>query len=262
MSLRTMEDKVAAGSPKLQICVVIASYNGSERLRLVLSSLLFQDVLPEDYEVVVVDNGSAESPARTVSQFAQHLRVRMLHEPANGLSRARNRGLREGSGDVIVFIDDDVIVGSSFISQYQHVFAAESVNFAGGPILPFRRRNAPWPWWFRGRALNYFSMQDIGCAPKYFNSYPYGANMAYRRSAILEAFETRLGRHGTSLLSGEEKNFNSRNGFTDAVHAKQAFVFHVVAEERLRLPWLMRRIASQIKTRIISKRIQRKRTNV
>jgi glycosyltransferase involved in cell wall biosynthesis len=67
-------------------------------------SLLAQDYPQDRYEIVVVDNNSTDTSAARVQQYP---RVRLFHERQQGDFAARNRGVRESTGEIIAFTDSD-----------------------------------------------------------------------------------------------------------------------------------------------------------
>jgi glycosyltransferase involved in cell wall biosynthesis len=63
--------------------------------------------------------------------------LRYVVEPEQGLSAARNKGIKEAKGDIIIYIDDDALVDSDYIRIYAEHFAAHPETMAaGGPIEP------------------------------------------------------------------------------------------------------------------------------
>jgi glycosyltransferase involved in cell wall biosynthesis len=84
------------------ISVVIPCYNQAHFLDEALASVRTQ-TLPAD-EVIVVDDGSTDDVAAVVARFPG---VRCVRQSNQGLSAARNRGLRESTGDLLVFLDSD-----------------------------------------------------------------------------------------------------------------------------------------------------------
>ncbi len=86
-----------------KVSVVVASYNGERTLRVCLGSL--DRLNYPDYEVILVDDGSADS---TPEIAAQHPQVRYFRHPTNlGLSVARNTGLAAATGEIVAFTDAD-----------------------------------------------------------------------------------------------------------------------------------------------------------
>lgn len=86
------------------ISIVIPLYNKRETIARALRSVLGQTV--QDFEVVVVDDGSTDGSADIVLSFAEP-RIRIITQPNSGVSAARNRGIREASSEMIAFLDAD-----------------------------------------------------------------------------------------------------------------------------------------------------------
>lgn len=93
-----------------RVSVVIPAHNEAGYLEAALASVLAQEYPLERLECVVVENASTDATAQVASAFAtQHeeLRVCLAHEPRLGVSRAKNRGARLASGDLLIFLDAD-----------------------------------------------------------------------------------------------------------------------------------------------------------
>ncbi len=92
------------------VSVIICTRNRAESLRKTLESL--QGVIvPEGLtaELLVVDNGSTDATAQVVKEAQlANMELRYVYEKNTGLSNARNRGLSETTGEIILFTDDDV----------------------------------------------------------------------------------------------------------------------------------------------------------
>ncbi len=101
--------------------VVIPTYNRLPILRQCLAALEAQDLSTapeaEDYEVVVVDDGSTDETV-TALQQAAYPHVRLLQQDHGGAAMARNRGVKAARGSVIVFIDSDLIVVKGFLAAH------------------------------------------------------------------------------------------------------------------------------------------------
>lgn len=86
-----------------RVSVVIPAYNASATLPATLESVLAQTYL--DYEVIVVDDGSADDTADVAERFGG--RVRCIRQPNSGVATARNNGVATSSGDLVAFLDAD-----------------------------------------------------------------------------------------------------------------------------------------------------------
>jgi glycosyltransferase involved in cell wall biosynthesis len=195
-------------------------------------------------EVVVADNGSTDGTADVVRRVAIG-DVRHVVEPVAGATRVRNAAMRTARGDVLVFVDDDAIPRPGWLAAIRAPFADPSVAVAGGRVH-LRYTGAPPDWWDRSFD-DYLAFYDLGDAPidlatrPWYDS-PRGANMAVRRSAVLEAggFNLRLGPRGDRHTVGEESDLCLRllargHGVR---YVPASTVDHLVDPRRLDPPWL------------------------
>lgn len=137
--------------------VILCTYN---RRSLVLSTLasLRRQTLPYDqFEVLVVDNGSSDGTRQTIYRYinaranqrrlpADTWRVRYLLEPRNGLAHARNRALQAASGKIAVFLDDDALADPHLLEHLMVAYQETSADAIGGRVD--LRWEAPRPYWF------------------------------------------------------------------------------------------------------------------
>jgi glycosyltransferase involved in cell wall biosynthesis len=150
------------------------------------------------WELIVVNNNCSDDTDSVLADFQSRLPLVRLFEPTPGKSHAANLAVREATGEYIVWTDDDVLVDPDWLQAYLAAFARwpEASVFAG-VIDPWFEE--PPPRWLEQVFANVagaYAALDHG--PTGFemthDTYPYGANMALKRSAhLLEPFDTRLG---------------------------------------------------------------------
>ena len=87
----------------MRISCIIPLYNAEKYLAETLDSVIAQDW--PLHEIIVVDDGSTDDSRRVLDRYADF--VRLIEQPHAGVAAARNRGLREATGDVIAFQDSD-----------------------------------------------------------------------------------------------------------------------------------------------------------
>ncbi|MDO9287188.1 MAG: glycosyltransferase [Thermodesulfovibrionales bacterium] len=95
------------------VSVVIPAYNAEKTIAACLNSLMKQDY-PGDYEVIVVDDGSADSTPDIVSGYE---RVRLIKQANAGPAAARNKGAADAKGEIILFTDSDCVPEGNWIKE-------------------------------------------------------------------------------------------------------------------------------------------------
>lgn len=161
--------KMRSSTPKLS--VVIPTYNRAEWLKRVIESLLNQTY--QDFEIIVVDDGSVdgtESLIRDVMKNAPRELV-YIRQENQGPATARNAGIKHAKGELILFIDDDVLPAPNLLEEHisghqQH--HGENIAIVGSVVCapevrvsPFMRwliNEGPWFWHSReenGARLDY-----------------------------------------------------------------------------------------------------------
>jgi glycosyltransferase involved in cell wall biosynthesis len=118
---------------QIAVSVVVATYDRPDDLRACLRSLTHQ-ASPRTVEIIVVDNHPASGATPPV--VAEFPSVVLLHEPRQGLARARNRGFRTGHGDILVTTDDDVTMPPDWLEKLLAPFVRNDVLAVTGNILP------------------------------------------------------------------------------------------------------------------------------
>lgn len=115
-----------------RVSVIIPVFNDAERLAKCLDALSKQTMSPAEFEVLVVDNGSTESPLEVVSPYAF---ARLLHETKPGSYAARNRGLAEANGSMLAFTDSDCVPRAEWLaSGIGYLEADEGCGLVAGRI--------------------------------------------------------------------------------------------------------------------------------
>jgi len=233
----------------MNITVILCTYNRCQSLAKALDSIAAQ-VLPEHvkWEVLVVDNNSTDQTRAVTEDFCRLYpgRFRYLVEPQQGLSSARNAGVREAMGDVLAFTDDDVTVESNWLRNLTAGLCSGEWAGAGGRILPERTFSPP-PWLELSGPRNLLgalcAYRDPGDVPGDFKDPPYGANMAFRKEMFQKYgyFRTDLGHRPDSKIGFEDTEFGRRLmvGGERLSYVPSAVVYHEVDERKVRKDYLL-----------------------
>ena len=120
--------------PARPLSVAICTKDGAARVARLLDTLLpLRDATP--FEVLVVDNAPSDGSTRAAVEARPD--VRYVAEPLVGLDFARNRAVREASGEVLAFLDDDVTVDESWASALSRAWADNpDAGIVTGLVLP------------------------------------------------------------------------------------------------------------------------------
>lgn len=198
------------------ISVIVPAYNAEQTLGDCLAALERQTVGRDEYEVIVVDDGSTDGTAEVVRSHD----VRLIQQENAGPASARNRGARAARGDLLLFTDADCAPAEDWIARISEPFSEPEVVGAKGVYdtwqqslvarfvqLEYEKKYA------RMRGLEQIDFVDTYSA-------------AYRADVFLanNGFETLF---PTSSVEDQELSFRlARKGYR-LVFAPEAVVYHV-----------------------------------
>ncbi|HEX5776328.1 MAG TPA: glycosyltransferase [Caulobacteraceae bacterium] len=184
----------ASERPAPTLTVAICTRDRAERLERLLRSL--HELPPSQFRqvtVLVVDNASSDDATRkAVEGFPA---VRYVYEPKGGLDFARNAALQNAEGDLLAFLDDDVVVDRGWLNGLYKAWrnAPEAGGFTG-LVLPYRLDTEAQIYFEerggfgRGCVRNEFRLERMEnrLHPLAAGNLGAGCNMAYRRALLVE----------------------------------------------------------------------------
>jgi glycosyltransferase involved in cell wall biosynthesis len=225
----------------MRLDVVVPTYKRSALLRRTIASLI-EAPIPETLEVaiLIVDNNSEDDTEQVVLELQAQTERRLLYirETNQGLSHARNAGIRAGTGEIIGFIDDDEEIHQDWYNVVAREFEDRATQFIGGPYLP--NWGAPPPFWL---PPGYHSVIGV-VVPKprspfgrSFQANLMGGNAVVRRNVFdnIGLYSTKLGRSGKGLLSDEDAEFYGRLCSADlhGMYVPDLMIHHYIPASRL-----------------------------
>ena len=195
------------------LTVIICTYNRAKYIGPLLESLASNTLSKSEYEILLVDNNCTDNTRAVCEQFASthpDIIFRYVVETEQGLSAAKNCGIREAHGDLIVYVHDDALVDPNYLSDYVDYMATHpDVMALGGPIEPLYETAEP-EWMTPYTKALLTAWMNYGDKPREYprGRYPGGGNAAYRKAVFdkVGLFNTELGRKGNLLLASEEKD--------------------------------------------------------
>lgn len=208
---------MSAHLPLLAVSVCICTFNRERLLRQTLAHVA-RLVIPDDVrlEVVVVDNNSKDGTAAVIAEVGRTLPFSTAVETIPGIAAARNRAVALATGDLLVWIDDDVLVDPGWLPCYVAAARAHpEAAFFGGPVRPYFEGTPPsWVHALLLDAHQAFALREFPEEVVRIDSdhLPYGANFAVRRQVHERVpFNPALGRVGKEggCLSEESAFFEA-----------------------------------------------------
>ncbi len=223
----------------MKISVAICTYNRERYLPQLFDSIANQDIDRTLFEVILVNNNSPGNTKELFEEFkTKNPDIISIYkeEHQQGLSFSRNNAIEAAQFELITFLDDDAFIDSKYLSELMRIFQQEDVTAIGGKILLHYETEVPnWENPYLNSLLGYFNKGDVAFD---FNrhDYPRGSNMAFRTHIFNEIgpFNIALGRIGSQLIGGEEKDLFNRiyQKKYRVVYAPLAIVYHSVPIER------------------------------
>lgn len=221
------------------VTVIVCTRDRADQLRGALTSILALDY--PAFDVVVVDNAAAtDATRRLVETEFPDPRIRLVAEPVAGLSRARNTGLLQATGEIVAYTDDDVVVDRHWLHGLVSGFSrGADVSCVTGLVPSGELRTAVQRFfddrvsWSGNLVAREFRLAeppaDLPTFPFSVGEFGTGANFALRRIVALElgGFDTAFG-VGSRTGGGEDLDMFTRILFAgDALVVEpSALVWH------------------------------------
>jgi len=178
----------------MKLTVIIPTFNRSELLKNTLQSICLQSFPQNDFEVLVIDNGSIDNTKETIESFTPVIKnLRYFYELTPGLHLGRHIGLNEAKADILVYADDDIEALSTWLEGIWESFQINDVALVGGNSIP--KYEIPPPMWVEslwsynefGKHNGYYSLIDFGNTIKEINPYfVFGCNFSIKKEALIE----------------------------------------------------------------------------
>jgi glycosyltransferase involved in cell wall biosynthesis len=216
----------------LRVSVVIPTHDRPQRLERTLRALRAQSLPSDEFEVIVVDDGSDPETQqlleREEADSGLQLRVER-RSSAGGPARARNAGWRMARAPLVAFTDDDCEPARSWLAAGLAAWEADAKTFVQGPTLPNPAERVR-----RGAITHTLEVESLG---PWWET----ANIFYPRAALESAGG--FDEEHYSGPGGEDTDLGCRLEAAGwrPVWAADALVYHAVTElspiDKLRLAW-------------------------
>jgi glycosyltransferase involved in cell wall biosynthesis len=167
-----------------KVSVIVPVKNGAAHIGELLDSLMQVEYEKDKLEIIVVDGNSTDKTREIVSEYP----VKLLLEERPGLNAARNTGIKNSNGEIIVFTDADCIIPEDWIKKIVENFQDQQVGCVGGNVIGYYDS-------FLSRysdeslipVMRIFRKREVLTSVKPPQKYPAGCNMALRKDALEKA---------------------------------------------------------------------------
>jgi glycosyltransferase involved in cell wall biosynthesis len=246
-----------------QLSVIICTHNPRrDYLRRVLEALRAQTLPVEQWELIIVDDAS-ERPLAGEWDLSWHPAARHVREEELGIAVARQRGIREASADLLLFVDDDNVLDPNYLVEAIGIGGEwPQLGVWGGSIVPEFEMEPPE---HLKKFLSHLALRKID-APRWSNvatcddALPWGAGMCLR-AAVATAYcrhyqHSRIrcfSRRGKELLGGEDNEIcyvACEIGFGMGVFPTLK-VTHLIPRQRVTEGYLVRLIEGMATSRFL-----------
>lgn len=229
------------------ISVIIPTYNRSKYLTNFLNSFLALKLSSSfDFEIILVDNNSKDNTKEVISAFSKNttMKVKYLFEPKQGISHARNLGIKNAVGDILAFTDDDVILDEQWLFNIADFASKNDFDAIGGKVIPDYPDNTPrWIKEYKDILCGPILSHDHGDQIKNYQGkmVPFvGANMIVKKAIFDEMglFDPNIGAGAGTM--GEDTELYKRMLRADKkiIYNPSVLLMHPVVKERMNLDYI------------------------
>ncbi|MBE0699129.1 MAG: glycosyltransferase [Anaerolineaceae bacterium] len=173
----------------MKISIVIPTYNRVESLKRVVSALYAQTSYPVDeFELIVVSDGSTDGTIDYLRQLTPPFPLVPIQQKNQGPAAARNTGVGAARGEIILFLDDDVVPAPQLISEHYRLFCehGDGIVVLGPMITPADTVLSPWVDWEQNMLVKQYEAMSRGDWEPTGRQFYTGNSSVYRRHLLAQ----------------------------------------------------------------------------
>ena len=169
-----------------RLSVVIPSLNRADMLARTIDQIEHQTISREIYEVLVVNNNSSDHTESVLNQkAAAYPNLRAFTQVKPGAAATRNVGIREAAGDLILFIDDDILATPGLVASHLKYHEDHgNASVIGAVVSQWEKATDPFLRYLRDRGI--FNPYSIACNRPMDFSYYHTGNASTSRKLLRE----------------------------------------------------------------------------
>lgn len=182
--------------------VVVPTYRRREAVLRLLTGLATQTIAPDEYEVIVVVDGSDDGTREAAESLATPYHLRVIAQENRGRAAARNVGIDVARGDLIVMLDDDMEPTPALLEAHLRAHSSGDALAVMGSVPVHMSETMPIAAaWVGGKFNRHMARLAASGAPLTLRDF-YGGNLSVRRDVVarIEGFDVGFTRYGNEDL--------------------------------------------------------------
>ena len=210
----------------MKITAIISTYNGATKLPTILSSLKNQSY--DKFELIIVVDGSTDQTLDILNGWIEKFReLKIVYQENKGRAAVRNTGVKNASGELLVFFDDDLIVSENCIKDHleYHIQTGFRDIFTGEVL------DAPVETANNNSFLEYKKYIAAQWSKNLFNAEKRIAGNIYYAEDYIAGANFSLTKRAFDELGGLDESLNRMEDFEFAIRAKEAGIKTVAADK-------------------------------
>lgn len=183
------------------VSVIVPVYNDPQGISETLSSLEQQDYPRDKWEVIVIDNNSSDETRQIAHSFIPHLPgMQVVSETRRGSYAARNTGIGLARGEIIAFVDADMVMNNNWICTGVKDIIRGDADYVGCRVDIFTRGNPP-------SVCEIYNQRTGFPVKEYMERFGFaGAGNIFVRKNVFES----IGMFDQRMISGGDYEFGTR----------------------------------------------------
>lgn len=171
-----------------RISVLIPTYNRAPLLKEVLSSLKKQSLPKDQFEVIVIDDGSSDNTPKVASSFHEYISLHYAYQENQGISVAKNHAIRLSQAPIVLFMDDDDIADKHLLAEHlksHETYPEENIAVLGFTSLDENVSASPLMYFVTQIGYYLFNYSTIKHGDMLNYTYFWGGRSSCKKSLLL-----------------------------------------------------------------------------
>lgn len=186
----------------VKLSIIMPVFNASEYLEMSLNSIIAQTI--DDYEVIIVDDGSTDNSKNVIDSFIKkHDNFKCISQENSGSGKARNNGIKNARGEYIAFLDaDDKFLDDTALEKMYNIAKEDNADMVSANLKRITKLGTiEENYDYNNSLIGFFTSQGI------LKPWEYGIPWAFYKNIFKKSFIEKYGISFPNLLRGQDPVF-------------------------------------------------------